>query len=443
MHWKRAMKCVFAVCVWATFAAGAHADGGDYLIVAAEGFAASPHLTSLANARTTRGFDVTIYSVPAGTSKAAIKSYIEAWYSSPGDSYVLIVGDSDSSTDPSTATTIPHWNGGGTMGAPTDLPYACMDAGDDWYPEIFLGRFAIDTEAELEAIVDKTLFVEAGVFPDPTYAKRAALLATGDSSANAEHTQDAIIAQYLDPAGFTSTRVYADQGGDTNDVIAALNAGSLFCAYIGHSSNGSWWEPAFYVSHIQALTNQDLYGLALAFSCSSAGFDWWYAECLGEVWIREANKGGAAFIGTTTLLPVGSDMWEPSRRLEHYFFNAMLNEDTWRVGPAWHAALHSLWIDPDYGPSHEDTRDHFELFAILGDPALILPHEAAIPGDIDKDSDVDLADFALLANCLTGPNETTRPPGCDAVYFARADLEGDDGDVDVADFAAFQEAFDP
>jgi hypothetical protein len=58
----------------------------------------------------------------------------------------------------------------------------------------------------------------------------------------------------------------------------------------------------------------------------------------------------------------------------------MFDENTWQVGPAWHAALHGLWIDPDYGPTHQSTRTHFELFAILGDPALVLPHESAMEG---------------------------------------------------------------
>ncbi len=354
-----------------------------YLIVAAEGFAASPHLARLADARTARGFDVTIYSVPAGTSKEAIKSYIEGWYSASDDGYVLIVGDTTEYPALSTATTISHWAGGGIMNAPTDLPYACMDAGDDWYPEIFVGRFAIDTEAELEAIVDKTLFIEAGVFVDPTYTKRAVMLASADASTDANQTQDEIIAQYLDPAGFASTRVYANQGGDTADISAALNAGSLYCVYIGHSSNGGWWDPAFHVADVQSLVNQDLYGLALAFSCSSAGFNWWYAECLGETWIREANKGGAVFIGTTTEMPFPYT-WGIGRRLEHGFFGAMLDENIWQVGPAWHAALQSLWTDPDYGPSHAHTRDYFEEFVILGDPALFLPG-----GDVDEAGDLD------------------------------------------------------
>ncbi len=54
--------------------------------------------------------------------------------------------------------------------------------------------------------------------------------------------------------------------------------------------------------------------------------------------------------------------------------------------------------------------------------------------DLDNDGDVDLDDFAILADCLTGPDVPTTP-GCEA-----ADLHAD-SDVDLADFATFQPAF--
>jgi hypothetical protein len=61
-----------------------------------------------------------------------------------------------------------------------------------------------------------------------------------------------------------------------------------------------------------------------------------------------------------------------------------------------------------------------------------------IPGDFDRDGDVDLTDFAIFQGCFNGPN---RPPaqasGCED-----ANLDGDAaGDVDLSDFAVFQRCF--
>jgi len=428
-------RLTLTIAAWFAASVAAYADGRNYLIVAAEDFAGSTHLSRLADAREARGFDVTLYSVPVGTSKEAIKAQIESWYLPSGDSYILIVGDSDSDSAPSTGTTIPHWSGSATMSPPTDLPYACTGAGDDWYPEILLGRFAIDTEAELESIVDKTLLIEAGAFPDPEYSRQIAMLATSDTSAEAEQTHEAVIAQYLDPAGFTSTRIYAAQGGDTPEIMAAINAGTLFTVYFGHSSHSGWWEPSFRNENVLALSNQGLYGVALAFSCCPAGFNHFYGECLGETWIRETNKGGAAFIGSTMLLPMGSDdMWEACRRLEDWFFSTIFEDGIWCIGPAWHAARNELWLDPEYGPSHPDTRNYFEMFVILGDPALLLPHKSGVAGDGDNDGDIDLADFVAFQTCHTGPAGGPVGPSCETF-----DFNADD-DVDSSDFDEFSDA---
>jgi len=65
-----------------------------------------------------------------------------------------------------------------------------------------------------------------------------------------------------------------------------------------------------------------------------------------------------------------------------------------------------------------------------------------LAGDIDRDGNVDLADYAILAGCLAGPNAITPPPSCSAERFARADLDTD-ADVDLSDGARFTEAFAP
>jgi predicted CXXCH cytochrome family protein len=61
-------------------------------------------------------------------------------------------------------------------------------------------------------------------------------------------------------------------------------------------------------------------------------------------------------------------------------------------------------------------------------------------GCIDIDCDVDMDDFAILEFALIGPDLTDPPPGITPEWFARSDTD-DDGDVDLADFALFQQNF--
>ena len=58
----------------------------------------------------------------------------------------------------------------------------------------------------------------------------------------------------------------------------------------------------------------------------------------------------------------------------------------------------------------------------------------AMPGDLDRDGDVDIDDYQSFATCVDGP-ANVMVAGCEP-----CDLDGDD-DVDIADLAAFQVTF--
>ena len=60
----------------------------------------------------------------------------------------------------------------------------------------------------------------------------------------------------------------------------------------------------------------------------------------------------------------------------------------------------------------------------------------ASPGDCDWSGSVDLIDFAAFAGCVTGPDAKEPLPNECRCH----DLDLDD-DVDLHDFAAFQDAF--
>ena len=63
-------------------------------------------------------------------------------------------------------------------------------------------------------------------------------------------------------------------------------------------------------------------------------------------------------------------------------------------------------------------------------------------GDFDADGDVDLDDYAALADCLAGPDEVPSPSATECVDACLATFDANaDNDVDFTDFAEFQEAF--
>ena len=98
---------------------------------------------------------------------------------------------------------------------------------------------------------------------------------------------------------------------------------------------------------------------------------------------------------------------------------------------------------PAQGSGHQGETLLFFLRAddSIGNPAFDSNSEAlyaiviGLPGDWDGDGDVDLTDYAALADCLTGPEAGPPGSGCDVLDF---DV---DADIDLADFASFQAAF--
>ncbi|MCH7527442.1 MAG: hypothetical protein IID39_08400, partial [Planctomycetes bacterium] len=60
--------------------------------------------------------------------------------------------------------------------------------------------------------------------------------------------------------------------------------------------------------------------------------------------------------------------------------------------------------------------------------------------DFDSDGDIDLDDFRVFTQCVTGPDRSDPPFTCPDGAFTTADLDYD-LDVDSADFAVFQQTF--
>jgi len=359
---------------------GAPERGGNYLIIVPPAYNDTAPLTQFVNAKSAQGYTVSVYQVTSGTTNTAIRNYVVSlWNTLQEPKFILIVGDTAGSS--STSNTIPHFIGTGSRGATTDWPYGCMPDRLSWYPSIPVGRFAVASVAQLQNVVDKTLFVEAGNFSDPEYVTRGAFLANNSTQGMADPTHDWVINTYLTPRGYTGIRIYESQGGNTAHVTAAVNNGCLWTVYYGHSGSSGWWAPAFDQNNVNALSNAGLYGLVCGWSCNTAHFS--YDECFGETWIRAANKGAAAYLSASDYIYWGSaEEWMPSTVLEKAFFASFFEKDIWQVGPAWVTALyrflreHGQW-DGNYlhvpAQNLDHCHDFLEEFVLLGDPSLCLP----------------------------------------------------------------------
>ena len=337
---------------------------GNYLIIVASAYQST--IASFAAAKQAQGFTVSTW-VPTSASNTVIKTYIQSlWGTGNAPDYILLVGDTD---------TIPHWVGGGEGTPSTDLQYGCMDGTSDWYPDIAIGRFPVRTTAQLTAIINKTLAYENGPLTDPGYLKRAVFMASEDNYTVSEGTHNWVITNYMIPNGITYDRLYSHTySATTQQVSAAFNAGRFWGIYSGHGGNDYWADgPVFHQADVNALTNLGMYPVVYSFACVTGTYT--DDECFMETWIRAANKAAIIAVGSSV-----NSYWTEDDVLERRLFDSIFDKEDAvpaEVGPVLNDAKMRFLSEMGTGAT---TRRYFEMYNIMGDPALRYPGSCSDAG---------------------------------------------------------------
>lgn len=111
----------------------------------------------------------------------------------------------------------------------------------------------------------------------------------------------------------------------------------------------------------------------------------------------------------------------------------------------WHHDLHSDPIDPQWNIAGGHIHVGYAMSVATAEAATMITVRTLIAhvdarralvavGDLNGDGAIDDADYAHLADCMNGPEVGVAPAGCDPARFVVADLDGD-SDVDLADGA--------
>jgi len=240
-----------------------------------------------------------------GTTTSSIKSYLEGLYNAgttddPAPSFVLFVGD---------VAQIPAWDGNAGWHI-TDLYY--VEYTNDYFPEIYYGRWSATNTGELQPIIDKTLQYEQYLMPDPTYLDEVVLIAGMDGNFAQNWGNGQInygTENYFNAAhGLTShTYLYPESGSHSADIIQNVSDGISFGNYTAHCNSNGWGDPSFSISDVAGLQNVDEYCVLIGNCCLSSQFD---VYCFAEAITRAEDKGAVAYLGATN-----SSYWD-----EDYYF---------------------------------------------------------------------------------------------------------------------------
>lgn len=257
------------------------------------------------------GTPVEMVDVSTIGNSSDIKQYITEYYNNNGLTYVLLIGDSQQ---------VPSSTIGGND---SDVDYS-YTAGNDHYPDLFVGRFSAETEAHVSTQVTRVLDYEQTPSSDTAWYSKAIGIAsqegTGDDGEyDYEHIRN-IGDNKLIP--FTYDYAYeffeGSQGG--NDSIGnpsstmvgnAINSGATIINYTGHGSTSSWATSGFSSYNVSNLTNNEKLPFIFSVACVNGNFVNSY--CFAEAWMRAENNGEPAG-AIATLMSTINQSWNPPMR---------------------------------------------------------------------------------------------------------------------------------
>jgi hypothetical protein len=315
-----------------------------------------------------KGFPVVLATTDeTGTSFSSIRSWLQSAYNNweiPPE-YLLLLGDVDR---------IPT---GYFSGNPSDHMYALLD-GEDWLPDLMVGRLSVENSFEAETVVSKTVDYERNPYTSGGvgWCTRMLKVAGNYGSTTPTSTVD-FCGEQMESIGFEPpAQVYFPPfwNGDV-EITQAIDQGVSLVVYRGWAYGALGWEPPhFTVNEIPGLSNGEMLPVVMSFVCLTGDIGY-SAPCFGEVWLRSGSptepKGAIAFIGN-------GEHWVHTRfndAMAISFFERIAEPQITDLGTLMTAGkLRFMEYFPhqlDYNTHGEESVEfYFYIYLLLGDPEL-------------------------------------------------------------------------
>ena len=234
-----------------------------------------------------------------------MEQFIEDQYYENGIAFVLLVGDIDQ------IETIRRSNGAGSN-SPSDNSLTFV-AGDDYYPDLIIGRFSAETGEHVETMVDRTIAYEMNPDPSADWYKKGSGFASnqgpGDDGEMDDEHMDVIRELLLDYTYVEVDQIY-DPSGTVAEGEAAINEGRSIINYTGHGSNGSWGNGCpMNNTDVNGLVNNNMWPFIWSVACVNGEFE--QGTCFAETWLRATDSDGNPTGAIATLMSTVNQAWNP------------------------------------------------------------------------------------------------------------------------------------
>lgn len=318
-------------------------------------------------------------------SPVAIRNFLKfAYNNSPGLSlkYALFFGDGDfdyKRVTISGTNWIPPWETPESYvdinSYATEDPFAIFDNGGK--VSLAVGRLAVRSPSEAEALVDKIIEYEKNPVRDPwkmrvTFVADDGPAAPGDDDRDM-HTSHAEDVARMTPNFIEKRKIYiveyptvvtsAGRRKPTANeaIIRQMNEGTLFVNFSGHGNPRLWTHEQIFVreTDFQLLQNKGKYFYLIAATCNFSEFDAGGDQSGGEILTNKANSGAIGVLSAT--------------RAVYAFPNRQLNVELYRQTfkyDAFGQLLPQRLGDAIYKTKQTYTDPNAQKFFLLGDPSI-------------------------------------------------------------------------
>ena len=355
-----------------------------YLIITPDNFA--EELQPLADWKNKKGVDTDIVlfsDIGASSSnEQIIKNYLTTLYqTAESPEFVLLVGDENQfpvhyvyTPDPVTPFSWASFSGYYT----NDNYFACLE-GDDYFPDVFAGRFVAGNSTSVSKLVNRIVSYEKTPYmAELDWYDRGMVCA--DLSDPTQRTTKLQVREWmLDEGGFALVDTIFGFG-HVVQFMNNVNSGRSFINYRGTGWDMGWSGVEVYTNTLAGLTNVYKLPVVTGIGCGVAKFDQ-NNVCFGEVWMNSGTynnpMGAVAFIGPT---------WNT-----HTYFNDALDEGIYSA--LWQDSIRTIApalvagkmnVQAEFAPYiavyesvEEIVRTLFGQYILLSDPELLT--RASVP----------------------------------------------------------------
>ncbi len=335
-------------------AMSATSENGDMLIIAYDKFSSA--MDPFIQWKNSKGINTTMVKMSKVSSRnnpTEIKKYIQNYYNQhPNLAYVLLVGDYAQVSSPKYSSGV------------SDPEYTKV-AGNDNYPDIFVGRFSAESVADVETQVQRTIDFEKNGSNVADWYKTGVGIASaeGSNESDAEHMDN--IRNRLLSSGYTKIDRIYDPGASASTVANSLNQGRGIINYCGHGAQTYWVTTRFSNNDVAALQNQEQLPFIVSVSCVSGKFQ--SGTCFAEAWLRSKNSDGDPVGAIATYMSTVNQPWIPPMVGQDAIIDQLCNKTKTSFGGLCYTGASKML---DNGTSSDI--ETFNTWTVFGDPSIQL-----------------------------------------------------------------------